>query len=210
MTIKKELYKLTDENMQTRNGYQWSLGDWHETSGEGDLCGPGWLHGYEHSLLAVLHNPIDADIQQPRLFECEWSGEIKRNGQMKCGVTRLRLVQERELPEITVEQKIAYGIYCAKEVYADKEWNAWADAWLSGNDRSLDTAAAAADDAADDAADAAAWAAARASWAAARADADADINAAAAASWAAARASTERDINLVECAEKAMLIGEGI
>ena len=54
-------YKLTNQEMQTHNGFQWELGEWQETSGEGGLCGPGWLHYYSDPLLAVLLNPIHAD-----------------------------------------------------------------------------------------------------------------------------------------------------
>ena len=140
----KTIYKLTDQNMRTYNGYQWKLNEWHETSGEGGLCGPGWLHGYEHPLLAVLHNPIHANIQEPRLFECEYAGELNRDGHMKCGVTRLRLVRELELPEITPEQRVAYAILCSKKVCHEKAWNEWADSWLNGEDRSAASAARAA------------------------------------------------------------------
>jgi len=205
------IYKLTDKEMRTYNGYQWKLNEWHETSGEGGLCGPGWLHGYEHPWLAVIHNPIHADIVNPRLFECECRGEIEREGLLKCGVTRLRLVRELELPEITGEQRIAYGIYCAKKVYTDEKWNNWADAWLEGKDRSADSAASAASAAR--APREAAWAAA---WAAARAADSAAARAAREAAWAAASAAASAaactgcaSIDLIECVEKAMRIGKG-
>ena len=60
-----KLYKLTDEKMQTYNGFQWVLGETHETNGEGNLCGPGWLHAYTDPLLAILLNPIHANISNP-------------------------------------------------------------------------------------------------------------------------------------------------
>ena len=63
----KKRYKLTDRKMQTHCGYQWQIGQWHETSGEGELCTEGWLHCYTSPLLAVLHNPIHADIGDPIL-----------------------------------------------------------------------------------------------------------------------------------------------
>ena len=40
----------------------------------------------------------------------------------------------------TLTQKVAYSIYCVKEVFPDKEWNEWANNWLSGEDRSTDAA----------------------------------------------------------------------
>jgi hypothetical protein len=47
-----KLYKLTDQNAQTMNNTQWGPGVTHETDGRWALCGPGWLHAYEHPLLA--------------------------------------------------------------------------------------------------------------------------------------------------------------
>src|SRR3989304_4485465 len=67
-------YKLTDQQMRTYGDCQWTLGEWKETSGEGNLCGPGWLHFYTHPLLAALLNPIHANIQNPRLFRVEAEG----------------------------------------------------------------------------------------------------------------------------------------
>ena len=38
--------KLTDRNMRAYGGFQWEIGRKVTTSGEGTLCGPGWLHCY--------------------------------------------------------------------------------------------------------------------------------------------------------------------
>jgi hypothetical protein len=138
-----KLFKLTNENMSTYLGCQWEIGKAKTTNGNGKLCGPGWLHAYESPLLAVLHNPVHAGYQNPRLFEAESSGRIKKDGQMKCGVTRLTLVKEIKIPEVTIIQRIAYGILCAKEVCKDKSWNKWANNWLNGKDRSALAARAA-------------------------------------------------------------------
>ena len=56
-----------------------------------------------------------------------------------------------------LNQKIAFSILCAKQVYQDPSWNLWADNWLNGSDRSSIKAA--------DAASAAYCAAATASYA---------------------------------------------
>ena len=77
-----KLYKLTDRDGQTRNGTQWGPGMSHSGTGKGELCGPGWIHAYEHPLIAVLLNPIHAIFQNPRLWEAE--GEVGlRDGQIK-------------------------------------------------------------------------------------------------------------------------------
>ena len=168
-----KLYKLTDQNNQTMNCTQWGKGVTHQTTGiPSGLCSEGWLHAYEHPLLAVLFNPIHANFRNPRLWEAEGEGELLRERQLKCGVTKLTTVKEMQLPEVTTEQRVRFAILCCKAVCEDEKWNAWADKWLSGEDRSESSA---------EAASAAAAEAAEAAWAAAWAEA------AEAASWAAAR-----------------------
>ena len=190
-----KLYKLTDRDGQTRNGTQWGHGVSHSGTGEGELCGPGWIHAYEHPLIAVLVNPIHANIQNPRLWEAE--GEVGlRDGQIKCGCKTLTTIREIPLPSITTEMRVRFAILCAREALtaadaACKAWNAWADKWLSGEDRSAAAAAKAAAAAAKavyDATGAARAAYDAAAWAAEAAEAAAaSAYAAYRASWAAAR-----------------------
>ena len=148
-----KLYKLTDAEGKTRVGMsnetQWGEGVSHvpEAPGEGDLCGPGWIHGYEHPLLAVLHNPIhgDYDLDTALLWECTTTDEEPfREGQMKLGVRELTTVRTIPLPQVTLEQQIAYGIHCALCVYIDPGFVDWAEDWLAGRDRSIAVAHAAA------------------------------------------------------------------
>ena len=219
--MKKRMYKLTDQNMQTHRGFQWKLGEVKTTSGKGDLCGPGWLHCYTDPLLAVLLNPIHADIQNPRLFLAEVSGKSKHDHGLKSGYTRMTLIKEIPVPDITTENRVKFGIFCALEGYRDPGFIRWAEGWISGADRSENEADAAsgaaraaagaawAADAAGEAAraatraawaaDAAAWAATWAAWAAADAAAEAATWAAGAAADAAAGAV---DIDLVDIAHK--------
>ena len=137
------VYKLTDQKMQTYNGFQWKLGQKRTASGEGSLCGPGWLHAYESPLVAVLMNPVHANIAEPRLFEAE--GKIgKRDGQIKCGCTSLRLVREMPLPEISGAARVRAAIYCAWSVCDKPAWRMWALRWLANEDRSASAAEAAA------------------------------------------------------------------
>jgi len=190
-----KLFKLTDGDGKTRNDTQWGPGVSHSGTGEGGLCGPGWIHAYENPLIAVLLNPIHADFKHPRLWEAE--GEIAiRDGQLKCGCKTLTTIREIPLPEITAEMRVRFAILCAREALtaadaACKAWNAWADKWLSGEDRSAAAAAkaaAAAAKAAYDATGAARAAYDAAAWAAEAAEAAAaSAYAAYRASWAAAR-----------------------
>ena len=163
-----KLYKLTDRRNRTKNRTVWGENVTHTTTGiPAELCSTGWLHAYEHFLLAVMINPIHANFADPRLWEAYGSGQILRDGQLKCGVTELTTVREIPLPVVTIEQRVRFAILCGKAVCPDKSWNGWADKWLSGEDRSVAKAAEA-------------WAAWTTAWAAE----------ASAASWAA-RAATE-------------------
>ena len=160
-------YKLTDKNNQTRNGTQWGHNVSHSAEGKGEnLCSDGWIHFYTNPLIALLLNPIHANFSSPKLWEAESSGE-ELHESLKSGCKTLTTIEEIPLPEISMTQKIAFGILCAKEVFKNKEWNLWADKWLSGEDRTKKSASAAAyaaayAAAAADAADAAAAAAAAA------------------------------------------------
>ena len=165
------IYKLTDQDLRTYHGFQWKLGVEVRTSGEGGLCGPGWLHVYVDPLVAVLLNPIHANISDPRMFAEEGEVEIDDHG-MKGGVTHLTLSHEIPVPAITTEQRVRFAVLCAKECYTEPAWVAWADGWLSGDDRSPEAAVAAA------------WEAARASVAAVAPEAAPEA-AAVAAAWAA-------------------------
>jgi len=217
-----KVYKLTDQNMQTHYGCQWTLGVEKTTDGSGELCSSGWLHAYTDPLLAVLLNPIHADIDNPRMFIAEASGKSKSDHGLKVGYTSMKLVEEMPVPDVTSERRVRFAILCAKEVRRNKKWNAWANKWLSGKDRSIESAlttasAASYADAAATYADAAATASyatasyaaasyAAASYAAASAASTTDAAAAAAAASAATTAShaSYADIDLIALAHKAM------
>ena len=133
------LYKLTDENGYTRAGESnaclWGENVSHSGTGKGMLCTEGWIHAYTSPLLAVLLNPIHADIENPRLWEAQGVVEKSDKG-LKVGCKTLTTIREIPLPEISSNQRIAFAILCTKEVCQDKKWNLWADKWLSGEGRS--------------------------------------------------------------------------
>ncbi len=176
--------KLTDSRLRTYNGHQWTPGEWCETTGEGKLCGSGWIHYYNDATpaLAVALNPIHANIKNPRLFRVEVSGTQKHEA-LKSGTTRLRLIEELPVPTISTEALVRWSILVVRLIPNREkipEWESWVDAWLAGQDRSAASAAAAEEAAR--AAEAAAWAAEAAAWAAAWAAARTARTA-----WAAAR-----------------------
>lgn len=157
------LYKLTTQDNKTRKGEYnetiWGDGVSHSGTGKGLLCSPGWIHAYTSPLLAVLLNPIHADIKDPKLWECKGEIALSDKG-LKVGCKILMTIREIELPKVTTMQHIAFGILCANQVFRNAEWNAWADKWLSGKDRGArarDAALATARGAANAAANAAAF-----------------------------------------------------
>ena len=131
----KTAYKLTDSKMKTHRGFQWELGKWYETTGEGKLCSPSWLHFYSDPLVGMFMNPDHANIKNPRLFCAEVEGKFLNNHGLKCGYSRARLIEELPVPQISFVQRVRFAILCAKKVYKGKEWNKWANNWLSGKDR---------------------------------------------------------------------------
>ena len=192
------LYKLTKQDHTTYGGMKWGPGVSHRATGDkaGGLCTSGYIHAYTDPNLAVLLNPIHGNFSNPVLWEGE--GKIYETDGLKVGCRQFTAVKEIKLPKFTTDQRIAFAIFCAQEVYDDEEYKKWAVDWLSGKDRSAE-AAWAAEDAAEDAAWAAAWAAARAA-----------AGAASGAAWAAAGAAEDAaraaagEIDLAALAQKAL------
>ena len=139
-----KLYKLTDQQGRTRAGEknetQWGDGVTNEPIGTGtpELCTDTVIHAYTDPLLALLMNPIHADLRDPLLWECD--GDITVDGGDKCGCTRLTTIRQIEQPALSTQARVAFAIFCARQVYSDPAWGIWAENWLSGKDR---TAAAA-------------------------------------------------------------------
>jgi len=137
-------YKLTTQDLTTYANTKWVLNEWKETSGNGELCTGGWLHCYSDPLLAILLNPAHADIINPKLFKCEVEGECLTNYGLKEGWTRMRIIEEMEIPQLSNINKVAFGILCALEVCKEEFFVTWANKWLENKDRSIESAAAAA------------------------------------------------------------------
>jgi hypothetical protein len=184
---KKTCFKLTDKDLRTRYGFQYAQGQRVEVKTyTGVLCSPGVLHAYETAEDAVFFDPIHGGFfNSPgaRLWRAEYDGPEVSDG-TKIGVGNLTLLEEVTIPSMTTEQRVERGIRAALDVYQEPGFVAWAERWLSGEDRSETAAArakvawAATARAAGEACYAVgaaaavwarAWAAAEAAWAAARA-----------------------------------------
>jgi hypothetical protein len=198
--MKNTLFKLTDQNLRTHGNFHWTPKIWAPPLKGTLLCAPGVYHAYTDPALALLLNPIHANIQSPRLWVAEYKGRlIDTDHGLKVGTNEMRLVKEIAFVPPTAEQQVKFALYCALEVYQDPAFVAFANAWLSGKDRTEATAKAAA---------LAAWTE-EATWtgalAAARAAAWAEAAEAAEAARTAAlaAAAANKRIPLIELAQKA-------
>ena len=109
-----KVWKLTNADGTTHGGTKWTIGEARTADGTGELCGSGWLHFYQHPLLAVLLNPIHADFREPRMFEAEAEGAFAFDRGLKAGCTQLTFVREVPLPTITTAQRVKFAKGCAK------------------------------------------------------------------------------------------------
>jgi hypothetical protein len=197
------VYKLTTQDNKTRKGEYnectWGENVTHSGTGQGELCGNGYIHAYTSPELAVLLNPIHANIKKPKLWVCSVDSIDKNDKGLKVGSISLTTIKEIPLPVFTDKQKTVFAILCAKKALElvdcknDKNitvWHIWADKFLSGAVTTLEDAHNAAY-----AAYAAKYAAAAYAVAAVYPDADAD------AAYAAAYAA---NINLIEIAIQAI------
>ena len=196
-----KLYKLTDQNGNTQNNTNWIPKTTHEkqSCSNPELCSANVYHAYTNANLALLLNPIHADISNPRMFEC--SGDIVVSDWGKVGCFKMTSKKELQMPAWYTNQKtrkqvqVMFAVLCAEsvlrvyETYSDdlrprqaieaaKEYLKYQTTGAAARAAYAAYAAAGAADAADAAADAAAraaYAADAAADAAARA-ANTDVN----------------------------------
>ena len=152
-------YKLINQEGYTRKGEEgetyWLDKKEKNAVGEGvALCTRSLIHWYNHPLLAVLFNPIHANISNPRLIEIEIDKVWAHDG-LKGGCKKAKIVKEIALPEITIEQKVTFAIEISLKYYKGKNYKKWAKNWLNGKDKSESAAISAARSA-----ESAAWSAA--------------------------------------------------
>ena len=143
------VYKLTGREYHTAKTTLWGVGVRHTASGIGPLCTAGWIHAYEHPLLAVLHDPIGGRFGSDAvLWEAEAEEPIQKDHQLKLGAAAVTTLRRMEKPVVTKEQQVTYGILCALSVYHAPAFVSWARGRLDGTDRRARAAAAAAEAAA--------------------------------------------------------------
>ena len=137
--------KLMNADGTTHNGVTWGDGVTHHAENQDapmKLCTNTVIHFYEDEYLAVLMNPAHGDFDPCLARRFEPDGEIISDG-TKSGCRSGTSYELVELPEIEPNAKIRFGILCARQVYKEKGFVAWANAWLNNTDRSRKSAAAA-------------------------------------------------------------------
>jgi hypothetical protein len=136
-------YKLLSQDLTSHQGTKWEIGvPITITKAGNEMCSDQVLHCYNHPMLAVIFNPIHANIRKPKLFEIQVDGICNNDG-LKFASKSQTLLREISVPEISLEQKIEFAIKVVKLVYKDEKWNLWADKWLDGSDRTVHAALAA-------------------------------------------------------------------
>ena len=206
------LIKLTDSKGQTQNSTQWGEGQTRSLPPTSDpqLCSGDVLHAYRSLNLALLLNPIHADISDPQIWEATGTPVVEDWDKVGCfSLTTTKCLPLPEWwanPEKRKQVQIRFAILCAEEVLPIFEAEFPEDprpreAIEAAKEYLKNPTAAYAADAAD-AADAAAYAAAAAAYAA-DADADADAAAAYAASRAADAAAAARAAYAARAADAA-------
>ena len=129
-------YKLTNQDGCTAGDTQWGPGISHTAIGTGQqLCMAGWIHFYDSPLLAVLLNPLHANFDNPRFGNSSQRGNNSMSGESNLGAKQGTTIREIDVPVVSLEQRARFAILCAREVYWEPSWCAWAEAWLTGADR---------------------------------------------------------------------------
>ena len=151
-------YKLTNNVHKTQNNTSWGEGITRELPIRKKycLCSDDVILAYPSPELAALMDVIHGGyLPHGILWKCEGEKVVSDGTKISCRV--LTTLEQIRVPLYTPNQRIAFGILCAQHVCEYPDWNAWANEWLSGEDRSEKSARAAR---------AAAHAAARAAYAA--------------------------------------------
>ena len=137
-----KLIKLTDQDGFTTNHTKWRKNVTHKATGMGKvLCTADVIHAYEDARIAVVMNPVHGNFLNPIGWEAE-ADEIVASDGLKVGVKTLTTIRRVALPKISLTQQVAFGILSAMVICMRPQYQTWAKNWLSGKDRSRESAAA--------------------------------------------------------------------
>lgn len=81
--------------------------------------------------------------RKPMKRKAEWRGKRLDDRGLKFGATEFRTVRVVDAPIFTMEQRVAFAIFCVASVWDEVKypaWHEWAAKWLAGEDRSANAA----------------------------------------------------------------------
>ncbi len=101
------------------------------------MCSPDYIHGYADSLLAVLLNPIHANICDPLGWKIDIDGDCQHDG-LKLGAKTVTTIQPIVLLAVRPDQRVRFAILCALWALhvthiSIPAWESWAESCLSGD-----------------------------------------------------------------------------
>ena len=146
--------KITDADARTRSTTLWEPGVRVECARPElplEPCSAGAIHCYagdtieEALALAAMMDPVHGGYGVgARVFAFMPEGEVLDGGDL--AICRAGSIgEELALPTPTREERVEFGIRAALLIPQSAGYVAWAEAWLSGGDRSAEAAEAAAE-----------------------------------------------------------------
>lgn len=132
-------FAFVDENGTTPDNIRLEIGKYVADAGDGNALLSKMTHAAgETRLLAALVNPEDLSKHPMKLYSIEqWAVDPKSNDG-KCYM----IVKEVEAPVVRLEQKLRFAIAALGNLYDNNEFKVWASRWVTGEDRSYDSAMA--------------------------------------------------------------------
>ena len=114
-------YKLTNSKYQTHNNTQWGVNITHEVNvkkAKPVLCSTDVIHYYKTPTLALLLNPIHANIDNPIIWECEADQEVAADyGKSGCFQLTTKRIIKTNITDTQMHRiRIRFAILCAESV----------------------------------------------------------------------------------------------
>jgi hypothetical protein len=131
-------YKLTDKHGCTYGGStQWVPGTVITRGLDGpcvpvEMCSAFAVHAYTSPELGMMLTPLhNSFVIEPRCFEVY--GEVLASDWDKVAAPAFVCGPEVQLPNVTMEMRVKFAIYCVQAVIKNAclKWSQWAERWLS-------------------------------------------------------------------------------
>lgn len=141
--MEKKYCKFVTEDMRTMYNTKWKINVRNKLGKRKNykLGNNGLFHYVSDPLIAAFTKDGIVPGWYTKLYEVKPEGDIVE-GPSICGSTELTLIKELEIPQVTELQRSAFAILAASEVNDgyDVRVVEWAEKWLSGEDRSRESA----------------------------------------------------------------------